>query len=82
MRVNNNQWDMDNSPELVKCNGCELNISKNSQNKNECFIYMNNQESRIIKKRCENQMLKPYETLRNIINKNNIIKEFRRRRKR
>ncbi|PKY36018.1 hypothetical protein RhiirB3_457807 [Rhizophagus irregularis] len=42
--------DLDNSPELVKCSGCEKNSRKT--------------------------ILKPYESLRNIIKKNEIIREY------
>jgi hypothetical protein len=66
--------DEDESPFLIKCKGCEKNISKN-KDKEECLIYIeNNQESRIIKRRKEEDLIKPYETLRNIRNKNNLVK--------
>lgn len=57
MVVNNDIVDLDNSPELVKCSGCEKNVSKkNNKDENDfCLIYINNQKSRIIKKRVERQ---------------------------
>ncbi|GET00318.1 hypothetical protein GLOIN_2v1824527 [Rhizophagus clarus] len=64
----------DESPNLIKCNGCERNIGKN---KDQCLIYLeNNNNSRTIKKRrTENGFVKPYESLRNIAIKNEILKQ-------
>ncbi|PKC00469.1 hypothetical protein RhiirA5_428137 [Rhizophagus irregularis] len=79
MVANSDIVDLDNSPELVKCSGCEKNVSKKNNKEDEngfCLIYINNQKSRIIKKRVEKQFLKPYESLRNIIKKNEIIREY------
>ncbi|GBC34182.2 hypothetical protein GLOIN_2v1777478 [Rhizophagus irregularis DAOM 181602=DAOM 197198] len=79
MVANSDIVDLDNSPELVKCSGCEKNVSKQNNKEDEngfCLIYINNQKSRIIKKRVEKQFLKPYESLRNIIKKNEIIREY------
>ncbi|CAB4420179.1 unnamed protein product [Rhizophagus irregularis] len=64
---------MDNSPFLVRCKGCEKNIKFNV---NECLIYLENYDSSVIKKREEESLTKPYETLRNIIDKNNCVKTY------
>ena len=74
MIINNKMVDLDNSPELVKCKECFLNVSKKGEEGEYCLIYLNNQESRIIKKRAEGLVYKPYESLRNIMNKNEIVK--------
>ncbi|GET52464.1 hypothetical protein GLOIN_2v1773564 [Rhizophagus irregularis DAOM 181602=DAOM 197198] len=41
--------------------------------KKECLIYLNNSESRIIKKMTVRQDVKPYETLGNIWKKNDVL---------
>lgn len=69
----------ENSPILKKCEGCELNISKDrfkEKRKQECLIYLNNDESRILTERKEGEFLKPYKTWQNIKFKNNLIKQF------
>src|SRR5437016_9390423 len=65
--------DLENSPTLEKCKGCEKNVARKNKNKEECMIYINANNSRIIKKRDENGMIKPYETLRNINNRNEYL---------
>ncbi|PKY55190.1 hypothetical protein RhiirA4_474503 [Rhizophagus irregularis] len=50
----NGKEEEENSPRLVKCEGCERNIGKkiDKEFKNkECLIYIENEESGIIKKR-------------------------------
>ncbi|PKK67821.1 hypothetical protein RhiirC2_783026 [Rhizophagus irregularis] len=66
--------DLNNSPYLEKCEGCERNIGKKNNEKKECLIYLENNISRIIERRKENNYIKPYETLNNIIEKNNRVK--------
>lgn len=70
--------DIDNSPELVRCKGYDKNIKKKFKEGEEkfCLIYLNNQDSRIIRKRAEGQVIKPYESLRNIMSKNDIVKKY------
>ncbi|GES99155.1 hypothetical protein GLOIN_2v1478197 [Rhizophagus clarus] len=64
----------DDSPTLIKCKGCEKNIGKS---KDQCLIYLENKHnSRIIKKRTEGGKIKPYETLRNIATKNEILRKY------
>ena len=66
-------FDLENSPTLEKCKGCEKNVARKNKDKKECMIYINANSSRIIKKRDENGIIKPYETLRNINNKNEYL---------
>lgn len=57
--------NLDESPCLIKCKGCEKNIQKKTRN-SICLIYLNNQDSRIIKQRMEDNyinLMKRYETL-------------------
>lgn len=66
---------MEESPILIKCHGCERNIKRNKDN-NECLIYLENDSSRLIRKRIKDQGIKPYETLGNIIEKNKCVKLY------
>ncbi|PKC03282.1 hypothetical protein RhiirA5_423998 [Rhizophagus irregularis] len=63
------QYDMNNSPYLKACEGCSRNISKKKGSK-ECLIYIDNEISRKIERCKEEEFIKPYETLNNIIKKN------------
>ncbi|PKC71219.1 hypothetical protein RhiirA1_453784 [Rhizophagus irregularis] len=75
-----NLEDEDNSPKLIKCEGCSKNISKNKntpKETKECLIYIENDESRIIKERKEGEYLKPYETMKDIRFKNKMIKDYK-----
>lgn len=67
--------EMNNSPELKKCEGCIRNISKKKDAK-ECLIYLEGDNSRTIEKRNEKEYIKPYETLNNIMIKNDWIKNY------
>ncbi|PKC12753.1 hypothetical protein RhiirA5_372843 [Rhizophagus irregularis] len=67
------EYDLHNSPNLIHCEGCFRNISK-KKGKKECLIYINNDISRKIEKRKENEFIKPYETLNNILEKNIWLK--------
>ncbi|PKB99447.1 hypothetical protein RhiirA5_429683 [Rhizophagus irregularis] len=69
------KYDLNNSPFLKKCEGCYRNISKKKMEKKECLIYIENDSSRIIERRKEEDFIKPYETLNNIINKNGCLKK-------
>ncbi|PKK64638.1 hypothetical protein RhiirC2_787214 [Rhizophagus irregularis] len=69
------KYDLNNSPFLKKCEGCYRNISKKKMEKKECLIYIENYSSRIIERRKEEDFIKPYETLNNIINKNGCLKK-------
>ncbi|PKK62315.1 hypothetical protein RhiirC2_790546 [Rhizophagus irregularis] len=64
----------------LKCEGCNKNISKgkNKEDKKECLIYLANEESRLIKERKEGEFIKPYESMKDICFKNNLIKEYNR----
>ncbi|PKY55294.1 hypothetical protein RhiirA4_474639 [Rhizophagus irregularis] len=66
--------DWNNSPLLVMCKGCEKNISKKKDNNQKCLIYIENKNSRIIKTRKEEGAIKPYETISNLIKKNECVK--------
>lgn len=70
--------DDNDSPILIRFKGCERNIRKYNVDKEECLIYPeNNKGSRIITRRIEKDIgIKPYETLQNIIYKNNLITEL------
>ncbi|PKC01909.1 hypothetical protein RhiirA5_425994 [Rhizophagus irregularis] len=57
--------DMDNSPFLIKYEGCERNVGRKEKD-----------NSRVIKRRLEGFNIKPYETLRNIIDKNKWVKNY------
>jgi hypothetical protein len=47
--VKEEEIDRNTSPYLIKCKGCERNISKKKDN-NECLIYLEGENSRTIKK--------------------------------
>lgn len=69
--------NLNDSPFLQKCTGCELNIDNTANEKDECHIYIENKVSRLIKKYVEKgRGIKPYEILNNTIFKNNLIKEL------
>ncbi|CAB4418819.1 unnamed protein product [Rhizophagus irregularis] len=68
--------DWNNSPFLTKCEGCYRNIGKKKKEKKECLIYLEDDISRMIERRKEDNFIKPYETLNNIIGKNNILKKM------
>uniref|UniRef100_U9UDG4 Uncharacterized protein n=2 Tax=Rhizophagus irregularis TaxID=588596 RepID=U9UDG4_RHIID len=57
---------------LLYGEGCNRNIGKKVESK-ECLIYIANEASRIIKKRNEEGRIKPYESMRNIKMKMNIM---------
>ncbi|PKY43933.1 hypothetical protein RhiirA4_458056 [Rhizophagus irregularis] len=65
--------DMNNSPLLTICEGCGRNISKKAGSK-ICLIYIENKNSRVIETRKEEGAIKPYETLNNLIKKNECVK--------
>lgn len=67
------EYDLYNSPNLIPCEGCFRNISKKKEKK-ECLIYIKNDISRKIEKRKENEFIKPYETLNNILKKNTWLR--------
>ncbi|PKY56492.1 hypothetical protein RhiirA4_476823 [Rhizophagus irregularis] len=66
--------DWNSSPLLVMCEGCEKNISKKKEKPQKCLIYIENKNSRIIKTRKEEGGIKPYETIVNLIKKNECVK--------
>ncbi|PKC56954.1 hypothetical protein RhiirA1_473237 [Rhizophagus irregularis] len=70
----NKKINMNNSSFLKKCEGCDRNVSRKNKGNGECLIYIENDISRIIEKRNEENYIKPYETLNNIIVKNNCVK--------
>ncbi|GES87658.1 hypothetical protein GLOIN_2v1824527 [Rhizophagus clarus] len=53
--------DEDNSPTLIACTGCNKNIKR--INDGTCHIYIENENSRIINNRKEDNNIKPYESL-------------------
>jgi hypothetical protein len=59
---------------LKTCEGCIKNISKKKGSK-ECLIYLEGECSRVIEKRKEEGVIKPYETLNNIIKKMNGLED-------
>jgi hypothetical protein len=65
------------SPTLIACNGCNKNIKKKLNNKNECWIYIENKNSRHLdyrkKNSSEGKNIKPYETYTDIIEHNNLL---------
>ncbi|PKY32299.1 hypothetical protein RhiirB3_450385 [Rhizophagus irregularis] len=63
-------YNLNNSPRLEECKGCYRDISRKKGN-NECLIYIENEISRKIDRRKEENDIKPYETLNNIIKKMN-----------
>ncbi|GBB85589.1 hypothetical protein RclHR1_12090003 [Rhizophagus clarus] len=66
--------DADNSPTLIVCTGCNKNIKK--INDGICQIYIENENSRIINNRKEDNKLKPYESFGDIKNRNEkLIKD-------
>lgn len=71
----NDKIDINNSPFLRKCEGCFRNIRKKNRENKECLIYIEEEASRLIEKRKENNYIKLYEILNNIINKNNCVKK-------
>ncbi|PKK61632.1 hypothetical protein RhiirC2_791518 [Rhizophagus irregularis] len=68
-------YDLHNSPNLKACEGCDRNISKKKGTK-ECLIYIENEISRKIEKRKEDEFIKPYETLNNILKKNIWLRNY------
>lgn len=73
--INEEELDINNSPSLKQCEGCTKNISKKKETK-ECLIYLEGEFSKTIEKRNEEGVLKPYETLNNIIKKNEWIRKY------
>lgn len=71
----NDHIDLNNSPYLKACEGCYRNISKKIGNK-ECLIYIENEIGRKIEKYKEKDLIKPYETLKNIIKKNEWLRNY------
>ncbi|PKY51900.1 hypothetical protein RhiirA4_424850 [Rhizophagus irregularis] len=71
--MDGDEYDLHNSPNLIPCEGCFRNIGKKKEKK-ECLIYINNDFSRKIEKRKENEFIKPYETLNNILKKNTWLR--------
>ncbi|CAB5362275.1 unnamed protein product [Rhizophagus irregularis] len=71
IKGDNEGWN--NSPNLTICEGCEKNISKKASS-NQCLIYIENKHSRIIDTRKEEDTIKPFETLNNLIKKNECVK--------
>ncbi|PKK57777.1 hypothetical protein RhiirC2_797431 [Rhizophagus irregularis] len=72
---NNNM--LEDSPELIKCKGCSLNVKKTSSS-NECLIYLKTTATRVINYRTLNtstneKMIKPYETLEELKLKNDTL---------
>ncbi|GES91180.1 hypothetical protein GLOIN_2v1771092 [Rhizophagus clarus] len=66
--------DEDNSPTLIVCTGCNKNIKR--INDGICHIYIENENSRIINNRKEDNKLKPYESFGDIKNRNEkLIKD-------
>ncbi|PKK76490.1 hypothetical protein RhiirC2_772459 [Rhizophagus irregularis] len=72
--IDEGELDLNNSPSLKKCEGCIKNISKKKGSK-ECLIYLEGECSRVIEKRKEEGVIKPYETLNNIIKKMNGLED-------
>ncbi|POG62436.1 hypothetical protein GLOIN_2v1846470 [Rhizophagus irregularis DAOM 181602=DAOM 197198] len=68
-------YDLNNSPQLKKCQGCYRNISKKKGSK-ECLIYIENEICRNLDRRKEEDYIKPYETLNNIIKKNEWLRTY------
>ncbi|CAB4439657.1 unnamed protein product [Rhizophagus irregularis] len=75
LEIAKDKLDWNNSPFLIKCEGCHRNIGKKNKEKKECLIYLENDISRIIERRKEDNFIKPYETLNNIIEKNHQLKK-------
>ncbi|PKB94880.1 hypothetical protein RhiirA5_437856, partial [Rhizophagus irregularis] len=69
-------YDLNNSPRLEECKGCYRDISKKKKKNNECLIYIENEISRKIDRRKEENDIKPYETLNNIIKKNEWLRSY------
>ncbi|PKY17715.1 hypothetical protein RhiirB3_430384 [Rhizophagus irregularis] len=67
------ELDLNNSPFLKKCKGCDKNISR-KKNAKEFLIYIENENSRIIERRKEEDAIKPFEMLNNIMLKNEWLK--------
>ncbi|PKK59994.1 hypothetical protein RhiirC2_793996 [Rhizophagus irregularis] len=72
---NNNM--LEDSPELIKCKGCSLNVKKTSST-DECLIYLKTNATRVINYRtlntnANNKMIKPYETLEELKLKNDTL---------
>ncbi|CAB5369698.1 unnamed protein product [Rhizophagus irregularis] len=72
---NNNM--LEDSPELIKCKGCSLNVKKTSST-DECLIYLKTNATRVINYRTLNtnandKMIKPYETLEELKLKNDTL---------
>ncbi|GES91125.1 hypothetical protein GLOIN_2v1827388 [Rhizophagus clarus] len=63
--------DKDNSPTLIACTGCNKNIKR--INDGICHIYIENENSRVINNRKEDNKIKPYESLGDIKNRNEKI---------
>ncbi|GBC28562.2 hypothetical protein GLOIN_2v1805149 [Rhizophagus irregularis DAOM 181602=DAOM 197198] len=76
--------NMDDSPNLIKCSGCEKNISKGSKamQHNKCWIYLdNNSGARVINYRkhkdaLDVEVIKPYESIDNIIHNKKLEKDL------
>ncbi|PKY26184.1 hypothetical protein RhiirB3_441412 [Rhizophagus irregularis] len=72
--IEGEEIDINNSPFLKKCEGCSKNISK-KKGTNERLIYLG-EFSRKIERRKEENLIKPYETLNNIIKKNTWLRNY------
>ncbi|PKK67774.1 hypothetical protein RhiirC2_783091 [Rhizophagus irregularis] len=78
-----NMSNMDDSPNLIKCSGCEKNISKGSKamQHNECWIYLdNNSGARVINYRkhkdaLDVEVIKPHESIDGEVSAINRLKE-------
>ncbi|PKY53048.1 hypothetical protein RhiirA4_471057 [Rhizophagus irregularis] len=73
--IEGEEIDINNSPFLKKCEGCSKNISK-KKGTNECLIYLEGEFSRKIERRKEENLIKPYGTLNNIIKKNTWLRNY------
>ncbi|GBC47807.2 hypothetical protein GLOIN_2v29323 [Rhizophagus irregularis DAOM 181602=DAOM 197198] len=75
LELDGDSYDLNNSPQLKKCQGCFRNISK-KKGSNECLIYIENEICRNLDRRKEEDYIKPYETLNNIIKKNEWLRTY------
>ncbi|PKY31997.1 hypothetical protein RhiirB3_449892 [Rhizophagus irregularis] len=69
-------YDLNNSPNLIACKGCHRDIRKKKGKNEECLIYIDNEFSRKLEKRKEEEFIKPYETLNNILKKNTWLRNY------
>ncbi|POG53486.1 hypothetical protein GLOIN_2v29323, partial [Rhizophagus irregularis DAOM 181602=DAOM 197198] len=75
LELDGDSYNLNNSPQLKKCQGCFRNISK-KKGSNECLIYIENEICRNLDRRKEEDYIKPYETLNNIIKKNEWLRTY------